>query len=177
MSINYHTPLLGFVAYSGTGKTTLLEQLIPRLIDRGYRIGLIKHGHHEFDIDTPGKDSYRLRKAGASRVMVASAQRWALINENSTVAEEPDLAILLRQFDDSDIDLLLVEGFKHQHYPKIELRRYDLDRPPFYPADDAIVAIACDFHDHLAAAIPVLDLNNLDSLADFVVQQIIHHKS
>ncbi|HFQ14122.1 MAG TPA: molybdopterin-guanine dinucleotide biosynthesis protein B, partial [Gammaproteobacteria bacterium] len=115
------TPLLGFVAFSGTGKTTLLRQLIPLLKARGLKIGLIKHAHHRFDIDIPGKDSYELRKAGADRVLVASQQRWAMVSETPQQDGDPALADMLAHIDKDDLDLILVEGFKHARFPKLEL--------------------------------------------------------
>jgi molybdopterin-guanine dinucleotide biosynthesis protein MobB len=119
-------PLLGFAAYSGTGKTTLLEQLIPELNQANIRVAMVKHTHHEkFDIDKPGKDSYRLRKAGAEQMLVASAKRWALMVEHPAQAtlNEPDLFELLPHLDLSKADLILVEGFKHENISKIELHR------------------------------------------------------
>lgn len=124
-------PLLGFAAWSGTGKTTLLEQLIPLLVDRGLRIGVLKHAHHDFDIDQPGKDSYRLRKAGAQQMMVASRRRHARIIE--TELAEADFRQLLASFDQTELDLLLVEGFKHEHFPKIELHRAEIGKPLLFP--------------------------------------------
>lgn len=109
-------PLLGFVAWSGTGKTTLLERLIPRLVARGLRLGVLKHTHHAFDMDQPGKDSHRLRQAGATQVMAASDRRHALIRE--TPEGEPPFEALLARFDWDRLDLLLVEGFKHHHFPR-----------------------------------------------------------
>ncbi len=163
------TPVLGFVAFSGTGKTTLLEQLIPMLRERGLEVALIKHAHHDFDIDIPGKDSYRLRKAGAAQTLVASRKRWALITEHGELPE-PSLDTLLRELDHDRLDLILVEGFKHEAFPKIELRRESLGKPRLYPEDDAIIALATD---RPAAITPtrslsVLDLNRPDTIADFV---------
>ena len=115
-------PVVAISAWSGTGKTTLLKKLIPVLCARGLRPGLIKHSHHNMDIDTPGKDSYELRKAGAAQTMVASPQRWALMTE--TPDEAPlNLAYLVSRMDHSTLDLVLVEGFKHEAVPKILLDR------------------------------------------------------
>jgi molybdopterin-guanine dinucleotide biosynthesis protein MobB len=166
--IEFSRPILGFVAYSGTGKTTLLEQLIPALRARGLRIALLKHAHHDFDIDIPGKDSYRLRKAGATQVMVASARRWALVNENDDDHDEPQLAELLQQLDPSRFDLLLVEGFKHEKYPKIELWRSELAKPLLYPHDHHIIALACDRASAVEPAIPRLNLNDIATIAEFI---------
>ena len=135
-------PLLGFAAWSGTGKTTLLEQLIPILVSRGLRLGVLKHAHHDFDIDQPGKDSHRLRKAGASQMMVASRRRHARIME--TDLAEADFHQLLASFDQTCLDLLLVEGFKHEHFPKIELHRAAIGKPLLFPIDSDIIALASD---------------------------------
>lgn len=161
-------PVLGFAAWSGTGKTTLLKQLIPVLKIAGLRIGVVKHAHHNFDIDTPGKDSYELRKAGADHMLVGSRNRWALMVERDSGAD-PSLGEMLAQLHGRDIDLILVEGFKHVHYPKIELHRPSLGRPLLYPEDDSIIAIASDGDLDSAPAIPLLDLNHLQSIADFVL--------
>ncbi|SCZ49877.1 molybdopterin-guanine dinucleotide biosynthesis protein MobB [Thiohalomonas denitrificans] len=168
------TPVLGFIAFSGTGKTTLLEQLIPLLRKRGLEVALIKHAHHDFDIDIPGKDSYRLRKAGASQTLVASRKRWALISEHGELPE-PDLDSLLRQLDHDRLDLILVEGFKHEAFPKIEIRRESLGKPRLYPDDDAIIAVATDRPAAIATtrSLSVLDLNQPDAITDFVHQWVI----
>lgn len=162
-------PLLGFVAYSGTGKTTLLEKLIPELRLRGLRVGLIKHAHHDFDIDIPGKDSHRLRMAGATQVMVASAKRWALINEHDVARDEPKLAELLQHLDPSRFDLLLVEGFKHENYPKIELWRSEMEKPLLCMEQNEIIALACDSAPQPTPSLPILAINNTAAIADFVV--------
>ncbi len=176
MTAEFTRPLLGFVAYSGTGKTTLLEKLIPELRSRGLRIGLIKHAHHDFDIDTPGKDSYRLRKAGASQVMVASAKRWALVNEHELERDEPQLQELLQHLDQERFDLLLVEGFKHEDYPKIELWRSALDKPLLHPNDDNIIAFACDQAPPGNTTLPQLDINSPAGIADFVIEWLGSHQ-
>ncbi|MCH7374527.1 bifunctional molybdopterin-guanine dinucleotide biosynthesis adaptor protein MobB/molybdopterin molybdotransferase MoeA [Aeromonas sp. MR19] len=157
-------PLLGFAAWSGTGKTTLLEQLIPILVSRGLRLGVLKHAHHDFDIDQPGKDSHRLRKAGANQMMVASRRRHARIME--TDLAEADFHQLLASFDQTSLDLLLVEGFKHEHFPKIELHRAALGKPLLFPEDGDIIALASDQPQE--TALPRLDINDLDAIADFV---------
>jgi molybdopterin-guanine dinucleotide biosynthesis protein MobB len=175
MSVKFTRPLLGFVAYSGTGKTTLLEQLIPELRAHDLRIALIKHAHHDFDIDTPGKDSYRLRQAGAAQVMVASSKRWALVNENDHERDEPQLNELLQQLDTTRFDLLLVEGFKHEDYPKIELWRHALGKPLLYPKDENIIALACDQAPDTQAALPLLDINDITTVADFVIEWAAQH--
>jgi len=160
-------PILGFVAYSGTGKTTLLEKLIPLLRRRGIRIALLKHAHHDFDVDTPGKDSYRLRHAGAAAVMVASGRRWALMSENPQDEPEPRLAELLIHFDPDSFDLLLVEGFKHERYPKVELQRRVLAKPALYPNDPDIIALASDRPDD-ETLLPQLDINRAEDIVEFI---------
>lgn len=166
---NFPRPILGFVAYSGTGKTTLLEKLIPLLGERGIRTALLKHAHHDFDIDTPGKDSYRLRHAGAEQVMVASHKRWALMTENPRDEKEPRLEELLQHFSPDSFDLLLVEGFKHEPYPKIELQRSELAKPALHPNDPNIIALASDTPspEH---TLPQLDINRVDEIAAFIEQ-------
>ncbi|MCU7857801.1 MAG: molybdopterin-guanine dinucleotide biosynthesis protein B, partial [Candidatus Thiodiazotropha sp. (ex Lucinoma borealis)] len=136
-------PVLGFAAYSGTGKTTLLKQLIPHLRDAGLRLGVIKHAHHQVDVDTPGKDSYELRKAGAGRVLLASSRHWALMVDE-VEEREPMLAQLLERLDCDTVDLVLVEGFRHLSFPKIELHRSSLGKPLIFPEDSSVIAIASD---------------------------------
>jgi len=167
-----HPAMLGFVAYSGTGKTTLLEQLIPKLTSYNIRIGLIKHAHHNFDIDIPGKDSYRLRKAGAQQVLVASNTRQARIIENPTPDKEPSLKESLAGLQTSTLDLILVEGFKHEDYPKIEINRSDHPQPLIYPNDKNIIAFVSDVEQDLPEEITSLPLDNLDKITDFVRQYI-----
>jgi len=165
-------PLLGFAAFSGVGKTTLLTQLIPLLKLHGLRIGLIKHGHHDFEIDYPGKDSFRLRAAGASPVMIVSSKRRAIITEISP-EQDPDLNEQLRHFDQSRLDLLLVEGFKSQAFPKIELHRPALGKPLLYPDDPHIIAIASDCPLTVPGSLPLLDLNQPRQIADFIINPLL----
>jgi len=157
--------VLGLAGWSGAGKTTLLSKLIPVLIDRGLTVSIVKHAHHDFDVDQPGKDSYRLRAAGASEVMVSSARRWALMHELRDAAE-PDLATLLRRL--SPCDLVIVEGFKHGRHPKLEVFRTANGRAPLHPEDARIVAIASDapFPD---AGAPVVSLDDIEAVADLVL--------
>jgi molybdopterin-guanine dinucleotide biosynthesis protein MobB len=165
-------PVLGFAAWSGTGKTTLLERLVPLLIARGLRVAVIKHAHHDFDIDLPGKDSHRLRQAGARQVLVASRRRWALITEQDDGRPEPRLAELLPQLDHAQLDLILAEGFKHEAIPKIELHRAALGKPLLHPDDPTVVAIASDAPLDPVPAIPLLDLNRPAEIADFVAAYV-----
>ena len=127
--------------------------------EQGLRTGIIKHAHHDFDTDIPGKDSYELRKAGARQVLVASARRWALITETRE-AGDPDLDALIARLDPEAVDLVLVEGFRHVPFPRIELHRQALGNPLLHPYDPAIIAVACDYALD-ACALPVLDLNDI----------------
>lgn len=170
------TPLLGFAAWSGTGKTTLLEQIIPILTKRGVRIAAIKHTHHDFDIDQPGKDSYKLRKSGANQVLVASSRRWALMNESSGDVIEPDLQQLLPKLDHDNLDLVLIEGFKHEPIPRIELHRSTIGKPLLYPDDKQIIAIAISSNEQITTSIHMLDLDNSEQIADFIETHILHRK-
>ena len=161
-------PLLAIAAWSGTGKTTLLKQLIPELCQRGIRPGLIKHTHHNMDVDKPGKDSYELRKAGAAQTLVASKQRWALMTETPE-EEELDLVFLASRMDASKLDLILVEGFKHEEIAKIVLFREDAGhQPEELVIDTHVIAVASDIS--LSVDVPLLDINNVEGIADFIVR-------
>lgn len=163
-------PVLGFCAHSsGIGKTTLLTQLIPALVSQGLRISVIKHAHHDFDIDHEGKDSYRLRQAGAVQMMIGSRQRWALMTELARTPHaenEPNLGHLLAQMDAKLTDLVLAEGFKHEAIPKIEVHRAHLGKPLLAEHDENIIAIATDTP--LSIDKPQIDLNNIDAMAAFI---------
>ncbi|MFT5809051.1 MAG: molybdopterin molybdotransferase [Moritella dasanensis] len=168
-------PLLGFAAFSGTGKTTLLEAMLPKLVARGIRVAVIKHAHHDFDIDQPGKDSHRLRKAGASQMLISSRCRRALVTE--TPDEEATLPHLIAQLDQTQLDLILVEGFKKLSFPKIELHRSEVGKPWLHPTDDNIIAVAANVAVPVSesaekASRPLLDINNLEQITDFVVRFI-----
>jgi len=165
--MKYSKPVLGFAAFSGTGKTTLLKQLIPLLAERGIRVGVIKHAHHNFDIDKPGKDSYELRKAGARQMLVASARRWALMTENDSVGD-PELDELIGRLMLDSIDLVLVEGFKHVPYTRIELHRPALGHPLLYLEDSNIIAVATDAPID-SGDLPLLDLNDAAAVSDFIL--------
>ncbi|AEG00788.1 molybdopterin-guanine dinucleotide biosynthesis protein B [Methylomonas methanica] len=162
--------ILGFAAFSGTGKTSLLTRLIPLLKQRGLNIGVIKHSHHDFEIDYPGKDSYQLRSAGATPVMIVSPYRRALITEFYP-KQEISLHEQLTEFPQSGLDLILVEGFRHERFAKIELHRPSLGKALLYPNDTDIIAIASDQHLDTPAELPCLDLNNASAIAEFV----FHH--
>lgn len=160
-------PVLGFVAASGTGKTTLLASLIPLLKNRGLQLGLIKHSHHHFQIDQPGKDSFRLREAGASPVLLVSATRRAMMTDISP-EREPRLAEELRLFNGKGVDLILVEGFKAERFPKIELHRSGLPNPFLYPDDPDIIAVASDVDIPTSTHLPFLDINQPEMIARFI---------
>jgi molybdopterin-guanine dinucleotide biosynthesis adapter protein len=167
-----HVPIIGFAAFSGTGKTTLLTQIIPVLKHHGLRIGLIKHSHHNFQIDQPGKDSFRLRAAGASPVMLVSTHRRAIITE-ITPEIEPRLDDQLKLFDQSELDLILVEGFKAEQFPKIELHRPSLNKPLLYLNDPNIIAIASDCALETPDYMTQLDLNQPERIAAFILNQLM----
>ena len=167
MSADNKVPVIGFAAWSGAGKTTLLRQLIPILRNQGLCIGVIKHAHHTFDIDKPGKDSYELRHAGAEQTLVASANRWALVMENEEPSE-PVLQDMLAKLDQDKLDLILVEGFRHEVFPKIEICRPSTGGSFLYPGDNSIIAIASDEIPDVEGGIPVLDLNWPLEIARFI---------
>jgi molybdopterin-guanine dinucleotide biosynthesis protein MobB len=162
-------PVLGFAAYSGTGKTTLLKRLLPRLIELGRRPAIVKHAHHNFDIDYPGKDSYELRKAGANQVLVGSNQRWAMVVETPTLGEA-QLANFLARLELTHTDIILVEGFRDERFPKIEIQRTSLKQPLFYPHDDSVIAIATDAIANHKSSVPVIELADIECLADFIME-------
>ncbi len=155
--------IFGLAGWSGSGKTTLLTAIIPELVARGLKVSTIKHAHHEFDIDRPGKDSWRHRQAGANEVMVTSSRRWALMHELRG-DPEPTLEELAAHM--SPVDLLLVEGWKRHPHPKIEVHRPSLGKPLLFPDDPHIVAIAAD--EPLAAPIPLLPLGDPPIVARFI---------
>ena len=163
---SFDVPVLGFAAYSGTGKTALLVRLIPLLKERGFRIALVKHAHHDFDIDIPGKDSYELRKAGAAQVLVASDRRRAMVREMDKPAE-PLLEELVNELNLVEVDLVLVEGFRHLAFPKIELHRPSLQKDLIYPQDSSVIAVAADAEID-TGTLPLLDLNQPEAITEFI---------
>ncbi|MCK5366068.1 MAG: molybdopterin-guanine dinucleotide biosynthesis protein B [Gammaproteobacteria bacterium] len=165
---NAHLPIVGFAAFSGTGKTTLLKELLPLLRARGLRVGVVKHAHHTFELDHPGKDSYELRKSGAAQMLIASRSRWALVVER-TRDREPRLDEVLLELDQAALDLILVEGFKDEQFAKIELHRPSLRQPLLFPDDDAIIAIASDTPLDDTGRLPQLDLNRPEEIAAFII--------
>ena len=162
--------VLGIAGYSGSGKTTLLTQLLPALRARGLRVGVIKHAHHQFDLDRPGKDSYELRQAGAARVLVASSRRWALLAEREEDGDPP-LRELLTRIAAPDLDLILIEGFRHEQFPKLEVHRPAQGRELLCKDDPSILAIATDSALILPREIPCFDLNDYPSITEFVWQR------
>lgn len=159
--------IFGFAGWSGSGKTTLIERLIPLFIARGLKVSLIKHAHHSFDVDQPGKDSYRHRHAGCTEVLVTSSRRWALVHELRG-APEPGFAELLERV--SPCDLILVEGFKREKLPKLEVYRASVGEPPLYPQDASIVAVASD--QRVETKLPQFDLDDAPAIADFVLRHV-----
>lgn len=166
---NKPLPIIGFCAHSGTGKTSLLTKLIPILKNKGLNLGIIKHAHHNFDTDQPGKDSYELRKAGAKNMLVSSSRRWALIHEHFEGDQETDLDELIRIVGLQPLDLILIEGFKHKAFPKIELHRDELEHPYLYQQDQHVIALATNGKAPQDIRIPVLDINNVGQIATFIL--------
>jgi molybdopterin-guanine dinucleotide biosynthesis adapter protein len=164
--MNRKLPVLGIVAASSNaGKTTLVTGLIPALAKLNIRVSVIKHAHHQFDIDYPGKDSYKIREAGAIQTLIASNQRWALMTE---LAQEPDIDALIAQINPNYADLILVEGFKQADIPKIEVHRPSLEMPLLANNDSNIIAIASDAPINIQK--PLLSLNNIEQITQFIVQ-------
>ncbi|WP_041055819.1 bifunctional molybdopterin-guanine dinucleotide biosynthesis adaptor protein MobB/molybdopterin molybdotransferase MoeA [Vibrio owensii] len=174
MKHTLNIPILGFAAYSGTGKTTLLEALLPKLTEAGLRIGMLKHAHHNFDVDQPGKDSHRLRKAGASQMLISSRNRFALMTE--TPESESEFDYLLTRFDEGKLDVVLVEGCKNIAFPKIELHREEVGKPWLYPNDENIIAIASDSGE-LDSDLPQMNINDLEAIAQFVIHYVQEAKA
>jgi molybdopterin-guanine dinucleotide biosynthesis adapter protein len=160
--------IFGIAGYSGAGKTTLIEKLLPELRARGLKVSVIKHAHHEFDIDRPGKDSYRVREAGATEVMITGGWRWALLHELREEAE-PTLADYLRRF--SACDLVLVEGFKHEPIPKLEVHRLAAGRPPLYPDNPHVVALVTDGAPQ--TTLTCFGLDDAAAIAAFVLEKAV----
>ncbi len=154
--------IIGLAGWSGSGKTTLITAVIPVLVKRGLRVATVKHAHHDFDTDQPGKDSWLHRQAGASEVAVVSSRRWAIVHE---LREEPEppLADILQKL--SAVDLVIIEGFKRHAHPKLEVFRADVDKPLLHPDDDCIVAVAADAP-LSQATVPVLMLDDIESIAN-----------
>ena len=163
---------IGIAGYSGSGKTTLIEKVIPCLVREGFRVSLIKHAHHEFDLDQPGKDSHRHRMAGATEVLVTSSQRWAMMHELRG-ATEPTLEEQLKHF--APCDVVIVEGWKHHAMPKIEVHRKLSEKPLLFPEDASVIAVASD--ESLATDLPQFDLDDSAAVAQFIIKYLGLRKS
>jgi molybdopterin-guanine dinucleotide biosynthesis protein B len=161
--------IIGLAGWSGSGKTTLITKVIPVLVGRGLKIATIKHAHHEFDLDKPGKDSWLHREAGASEVAVVSSRRWALVHELRG-EPEPPLSEILAKF--APVDLVIVEGFKRHAHPKLEVYRVAIGKPLLHPGDDCIVAIASDAP-LPQAALPVLMLDDVEGIANVLQAEAV----
>ena len=161
--------IIGLAGWSGSGKTTLLTKVIPCLTGRGKRVSTLKHAHHNFDVDRPGKDSFEHRSAGATEVLVISGNRWALMHELRG-APEPPLPVMLAKL--SEVDLVLVEGFKRESFPKLEIHRAENGKPLLHPDDRWIVAVASDTP-LPNARVPVIDLNDIDAIANLLLAHAI----
>jgi molybdopterin-guanine dinucleotide biosynthesis protein B len=161
--------IIGLAGWSGSGKTTLITKLIPHLIGRGVTVSTLKHAHHGFDLDKPGKDSFMHRAAGATEVIISSAKRWAILHELREEAEW-DLGDLVAKM--SPVDLVLVEGFKRDAFPKLEIHRAENGKPLIQPEDPYIVAIAAD-STLPDAKVPVIDLNDIDAIADVLLANAV----
>ena len=161
--------IIGLAGWSGSGKTTLVTKLIPCLRGRGISVSTLKHAHHGFDLDRPGKDSFMHRAAGATEVIISSGKRWAMLHE---LRDEPewDLPHLVAKM--SPVDLVLVEGFKRDAFPKLEIHRIANGKPLIHPEDPHIVAVASDSAVP-EAAVPVIDLNNIDAIADLLLEHAV----
>jgi molybdopterin-guanine dinucleotide biosynthesis protein B len=158
--------IIGLAGWSGSGKTTLVTKVIPRLVTRGLAVSTLKHAHHTFDIDQPGKDSHSHRMAGATEVLVGSAARFALVHELRG-EPEPTLGALIRKL--SPVDLVIVEGYKRERHPKLEVHRAAVGKPLLHPNDPAIVAIASDTP-LPSVKVTVVDLDDIDRIADILVE-------
>jgi len=160
--------IMGIIGWSGSGKTTLLGKLIPDLTARGLTVSTMKHTHHDFDMDQPGKDSYRHREAGAKEVLLTSRKRWAMLHE---LREDPEYAIddLIKMM--APVDVLLIEGFKSHTYPKIEINRPSRGKKLICEGDDSVVALATD-EPFEGVGIPQLDLNNAKAVGDYIVSYL-----
>ncbi|MBK7415599.1 MAG: molybdopterin-guanine dinucleotide biosynthesis protein B [Dechloromonas sp.] len=159
--------VFGIAGYSGSGKTTLLEKLIPQFTARGLKVSVIKHAHHGFDIDRPGKDSYRHREAGATEVLLSCNDRWALMHERRDEGEISLDELISRL---APCDLVLIEGFKQEPVPKLEVYRPENGKPPLFPERSDIVALATD--DGIETTLPKLPLNDVGAMADFVMNYL-----
>lgn len=157
--------VFGFAGWSGSGKTTLVKSVIPALIARGFKVSTIKHTHHNFDIDRPGKDSFEHRASGAQEVVITGAARWALLHENRGEAE-PSIQDMLARM--APVDIVLIEGFKSYPHPKLEVYRPEVGKPLLSPDDDSIIAVASTAS--LDVTVPQLPLDDIDAVVDFIIE-------
>ena len=171
MTIIQNKKLIGFAAFSGTWKTTLIKKIVAILNESNLRVSVIKHAHHNFDVDQPGKDSYEIRKSGAENMLISSNNRWALMHENN-YNNELKLKDLLNILNNVDSDIILVEGFKAEKFPKIELYRDEISKQKglLCESDDNIVAVATDSDINIKNNIVVLDINKPQEIADFIIK-------
>ena len=171
---NRTLPLLAFIAErSNTGKTTLLEKILPLLVEKGIRTAVIKHTHHNFETDKPGKDSYRLHQAGSQQTLLVSPKRQALVMETPDNNELPDIQSLVERLDTSQLDLVLAEGFKHEPIPKIEVFRSDVSKNLLCENDKNIIAVCSDIEPDLPENIILLDINKPEEVAEFITARIL----
>jgi molybdopterin-guanine dinucleotide biosynthesis protein B len=161
--------IIGLAGWSGSGKTTLITKVLPALIARGLKVSTLKHAHHGFDLDKPGKDSFMHRASGATEVIISSERRWAVLHELRG-EEEWNMPALLSKA--APVDLLLVEGFKREPFPKLEIFRKDNGKPLLHPEDSYIVAVASDAPVP-DAKVPVIDLNNIEAVADILIEHAV----
>ena len=161
--------VFGITGWSGSGKTTLIKSLIPEIKARGFSVSTIKHAHHTFDVDKPGKDSYEHRRAGACEVLISSSKRWVLMHENNN-ENEPSLRELLEKLRSND--LVLVEGFKNEPYPKLEVFRGSLGKPPLWSTDDTVIAVASDTKP-LTLKKDFHFLSDIFRISDFIIRQAV----
>ena len=161
--------IIGFAAFSGTGKTTLIKKIVSILSKKKYTVSVIKHAHHNFDLDQPGKDSYEIRKSGAENILISSEKRWALIHENKN-NQELSLEDLLNILGNIDSDIILVEGFKKENFPKIELYREEIGKDILFYNDKNIVAFATDEDINIEQNIEKLDINDPQQIVDYIIK-------
>ncbi len=161
--------IIGLIGWSGNGKTTLLTTLIPELIARGYTVSTMKHTHHDFDMDQPGKDSYRHRESGAQEVLITSRKRWALLHE---LRDQPEFEMEELIAKMAPVDILLIEGFKSHIYPKIEVHRPERGKKLLARTDESVVAVATN-EEISDLNVPQIDLNDVSAVADFIITQMV----
>ncbi len=167
--IKARIPVIGFIGWSGSGKTTLLVKLLTHFKQQGLNVGMIKHAHHDVEFDKPHKDSYKLRKAGASQMLLATAKRWALMVDLSEQQNEPNLQQMVNQLDQNHLDFILVEGFKHTDYPKIEVYNSTLNKPIIHPDMDDIFAVITDHIQSIQTSLPAFNRDDISQIADFII--------